>query len=283
MLYERNANRHFKDLEGVIAQLAAGTGAAVNHQRKGSPHERQGSATGVKRVGSTAATKGSTVERKGSATERKGADQAAAQWDIDVIYHSDDMHPCLLHLALREADIFLTTHGFQALALLFLKRGAVLVEIFPYKYFKQSYQKLSGAYGVHHRWRQNTAPTSLSRLSLMAVSQEQCMRVRRCRSHARGDSVAVTGADVEFVLNITREVEAGRLGAHNAPRHPRRAAAMGKKKTPATSSRQQQAAAGSSRQQQAAAGSSRQQQAADSRHQEAAADSSHQQAAASAL
>ena len=40
-------------------------------------------------------------------------------------------------------------------ALLFMKQGAVLIEIFPYKYFKESYIKLSATYGIHHRWLQN--------------------------------------------------------------------------------------------------------------------------------
>ena len=35
-------------------------------------------------------------------------------WDIDVIYHSDDMNPCLLDVALRSANILITTHGFQS-------------------------------------------------------------------------------------------------------------------------------------------------------------------------
>ena len=69
VLYERDSNRHFKDLDGVVSRLATGTAAAA----------------------------------------------AGVGWDIDVMYHRDDMHPCLLHLALRDADVFLTTHGFQAL------------------------------------------------------------------------------------------------------------------------------------------------------------------------
>ena len=175
VLYERDSNRHFKDLDRVVSRLARGAGNAAD---------------------------------------------AGRGWDIDLVYHHDDMHPCLLHLALHDADVFLTTHGFQALALLFLKPGAVLIEIFPYKYFKPSYLKLSGTYGVHHRWRQNASPTSLTHAALRLVPQATCMRHRRCRSHARGDSVVMTDDDVAFVINVTRDVEAGRLGAHNAPRHP---------------------------------------------------------------
>ena len=41
-----------------------------------------------------------------------------------------------------------------------------------------------------------------------------------CRSHHMlvcGDSVVVTSDDIAFVLNVTRGIEEGRLGAHNAP------------------------------------------------------------------
>jgi hypothetical protein len=95
--------------------------------------------------------------------------------------------------------------------------GAVLVEIFPYKYFKPSYLKLAATYGIHHRWRQNLQPTSFNRQALRMVSQLTCMGIRRCRSHARGDSVVMTSDDVAFVVNVTRDIEEGRLGAQNAP------------------------------------------------------------------
>jgi hypothetical protein len=36
-------------------------------------------------------------------------------WRIEVMYHDEDADPCLLYEAFRDADIFLTTHGFQSL------------------------------------------------------------------------------------------------------------------------------------------------------------------------
>jgi hypothetical protein len=176
LVYERDSNRRFQDLEGLLTFLSQHTD-----------------------------------------TNTAGNGNASITWNLDVLYHSDDMHPCLLYLALGQADIFLTTHGFQSTALLFMKRGAVLIEVFPYKYFKPSYIRLSATYGIHHRWIQNSQPTSVSRQGLRLISIEACMKRRKCRSHARGDSVQVTPLDLLFILNVTRDVESGVLGSHNAP------------------------------------------------------------------
>jgi hypothetical protein len=171
VLYERDSNRFFQDIEGILLLLSMQTDSWTQND-----------------VGDDRVT-----------------------WDIDVIYHSNDMNPCLLHVALKNADILLTTHGFQSTgavcvilkccstssiqfthshsiclsispclcrqqinsnkmyplffptALLFMKRGAVLIEAFPYKYYKETYVRLSASYGIHHRWIQNVRPSSFSR------------------------------------------------------------------------------------------------------------------------
>ena len=58
-------------------------------------------------------------------------------------------------------------------------------------------------------------PPRFSLLSLLLVNQSLSMSFT-C-SWARGDSVVMTSDDVAFVLNVTRDIEEGRLGAHNAP------------------------------------------------------------------
>ena len=47
-----------------------------------------------------------------------------------------------------------------------MKRGGVLIEVFPYNYYKETYMRLSASYGIHHRWIQNLTPTSLSRYAV---------------------------------------------------------------------------------------------------------------------
>jgi hypothetical protein len=52
---------------------------------------------------------------------RRLDERLAEQWRFFVILHHDDLHPCLLSEALKDADIFLTTHGFQSTSALFMK------------------------------------------------------------------------------------------------------------------------------------------------------------------
>ena len=73
VIYERNSNRRFSDLEDTLELLSEYTD------------------------GQKDAITGDIIF-----------------WDIDVIYHSDDMNPCLLDVALRSANVLITTHGFQS-------------------------------------------------------------------------------------------------------------------------------------------------------------------------
>ena len=68
-----------------------------------------------------------------------------------------------------------------ALQLMFMQPGAVLLEVFPYKYFKPSYIPLAESFGLRHRWVQNDEPTSPSRQWLRFVPQSVCMRINKCR------------------------------------------------------------------------------------------------------
>lgn len=103
--------------------------------------------------------------------------------------------------------------------LLFLPVGAVLFEIFPYMYFKPTYIHLSLTYGIHHRYRRNLSPTSLSRyiLSFSGMKTENCMISRRCRTFARGDDVLVYEKDFKAIVSTMFEIENGDLSAQNAP------------------------------------------------------------------
>jgi hypothetical protein len=138
------------------------------------------------------------------------------QWNIQTLYHSEQMHPCLLRQALHDTDIFLTTHGFQCSALIFMKPGSVLLEVFPFRYYKPSYLNLCAQFGIHHRFIQNRAPTSLNRQVLRLVSEETCMKYNKCRSHARGDFISMPEDHMDYVVDVARQVVNGSIGAHNA-------------------------------------------------------------------
>lgn len=176
LIYQRNVNRRFVDLENLARSLVGGLGNG------GSAHP----------------------------------------WVIQTLMHSESMLPCMLYSALESSDIFLTTHGFQATALMFMRPDAVLIEIFPYKYWKNSYVDLSAQFGLHHRWTQNRVPTSLSRQILRLIPQNTCMASNRCRSMARGDSIAMPQDHVDLVLNTARALANGELGHATAYRWPER-------------------------------------------------------------
>lgn len=147
------------------------------------------------------------------------------QWHIDVIFHNEDTHPCLLHLALHDADLYVTAHGYQSLGtddttckkylpiscdrvgLLFMKKGSTILEIFPYKYFKPSYVDLAPTYGVHHRMIKIDHPTTWEHYALYFISRETCFKIRKCRSFARKMDLQLTEEHIQSVVNIAREIE----------------------------------------------------------------------------
>ena len=112
----------------------------------------------------------------------------------------------------------------SCLGAMFMKPGAVLVEIFPYKYHRSSYVPLTVLFGLHYRSVQNTAPSEgsggalqslLASLStgapsaqlLRVVSQGACMRDLKCRSYARSRDITMPQSHIDLVLQTMREVE----------------------------------------------------------------------------
>jgi len=136
-----------------------------------------------------------------------------SSWTIESFQHSEDLQPCALRAALADSLVYLTTHGFQSTALMFLPRGSHLIEIFPYKYFRRSYTTLATQFGLLHHWTQNTAPTSWSRQVLRLVPQEWCMSSNKCRSLARGDNVAMPQSHIDFVVGMAQAAAKGSGGS----------------------------------------------------------------------
>ena len=68
--------------------------------------------------------------------------RAGPNWSFIILHHSEATKPCEYQRLLGNADILLTAHGFQSLALLFMKKGATLFEIYNYKYWKPGIKTL---------------------------------------------------------------------------------------------------------------------------------------------
>lgn len=110
---------------------------------------------------------------------------------IDTIYHNESTSPCEVYRKLRHADFFLTTHGFQSMALIFMKKDAYMYELYNYKYWKEGYRPLALNYGLKHSWAQNSYASSISRLLLHYIDQDTCMKNYLCRRFSRTDNVHV--------------------------------------------------------------------------------------------
>jgi hypothetical protein len=76
------------------------------------------------------------------------------QWEIQVIYHSEERSACELAALLYDSDVLVTPHGFQSMLLIFLPLPSIFFEVFPYRYYKNCYSELAENYGIgthlHH-------------------------------------------------------------------------------------------------------------------------------------
>ena len=105
-----------------------------------------------------------------------------------------------------------------------MKKGAVIIEIFPYKYHRATYLPLSRVFGLHYRSIQNAAPAAHSSSSfyknivstidantpstqlLKVISQGACMRDLKCRSYARSRDISMPQSHIELVLHTMWQV-----------------------------------------------------------------------------
>lgn len=121
--------------------------------------------------------------------------------EITPITHDEDREPCELKNIMNNADIVITSHGFQCTALLFMKEGSLLYEIFPYKYFRTTYLDLSLTYGVNHKCIQMQQPSSITRSILRLIPQDKCMNSGLCRNFARKDNIYLTQNEITDIVH----------------------------------------------------------------------------------
>lgn len=87
------------------------------------------------------------------------------------------------------------------IGLLFLRAGTTVVEWFPYRYFKPTYQLLAHSLNINSYYRTSKAPGSYAMELLRLVpSEEACMKHLRCRGYARSDDVVLTDNDVDYII-----------------------------------------------------------------------------------
>ena len=136
-----------------------------------------------------------------TATERL---RRALDWDVRLILHDEDEHPCTIYHDFNRADVVLTVHGYQAVGTLFMRENSHIVEIFNFRYFKPTYILLAGEMRVSHNWFQDEVPTSMSRMILSLISQDMCMSSGWCRDFARKDDVILTNKMFNDIITHIR-------------------------------------------------------------------------------
>ena len=110
-------------------------------------------------------------------------------WDIQVLMHSSKRSPCELAHILHNVDVFLTPHGFQSMLLFFLPRPSLLIEVYPYRYYKRGYGPLSHEYGLIHTGVMSPATLWHTKILLHGIQTSTCMQWKECRGYSRNQDV----------------------------------------------------------------------------------------------
>jgi hypothetical protein len=146
---------------------------------------------------------GAALQAGGGSSEGEGAGAGAeARISIEVLRYSDALPADQVARAFQGADVLLTAHGFQCVGLLFMKPGSLLIELFPFNYFKIDYKYLASEVGIQHHWLQARTPHSraLSLRLLSLLPQWLCMRSVLCRRVARADNVRVSAGHIDTIV-----------------------------------------------------------------------------------
>ena len=104
VIYERDENRHIRNLEEFAASLRLELDKMKQIESRSVHHASS----------SSSSSSTSSSSPSSSSPLSKGISPLHFNWNLQVLYHSDDMHPCLLHAVLEQTDVLITPHGFQA-------------------------------------------------------------------------------------------------------------------------------------------------------------------------
>ncbi|CAI5943701.1 unnamed protein product [Closterium sp. NIES-65] len=99
-------------------------------------------------------------------------------------------------LLLKNTLVLISLHGTPLTTALFMPRGSVVVELFPYKFLSTLYKKIAMRSGVHYlAWRNIHDISAFFRNSCMKdggfthLPEEQCWNIHECVACARDQSI----------------------------------------------------------------------------------------------
>lgn len=132
-------------------------------------------------------------------------EQLGPSWEVVVHVHDPGAPPCTLVRLMRGADVLLTPHGFQSMLMLFMPRGALVFEIYPYLYYKAAYRPLAGEIGVEHAFV-TAEPFDWwhSLLGTLFGDTATCMKYLWCRARARDSDVVLNRDGQRQLLEAIR-------------------------------------------------------------------------------
>ncbi|CAM9729084.1 unnamed protein product [Ascophyllum nodosum] len=142
-----------------------------------------------------------------------------SEWELVPIVHDNSLEPCWLYSQLMDADMLLTPHGFQSMLLLFLPPGATILEVFPYKYWKDGYAPLAQEWGVRHEYIMSRPVSWVKRLGLFFVPLDRCMKSISCRKWSRGADVLLEKHHLRKIAKAAKEASK-RKGGYLVPPAP---------------------------------------------------------------
>jgi hypothetical protein len=132
------------------------------------------------------------------------------QWEIKLVVHSSARGVCRLTHLLHNVDVLVTPHGFQSMLVLFLPLPAILFEVFPFRYHRNVYRKLSEDLGMAYGMA-NSPPLSWSaRLGLSLLSPVRNKHGRYeflsacllCRRLARSQNVIMPDEGIDQLVQV---------------------------------------------------------------------------------
>jgi len=139
------------------------------------------------------------------------------QWTTHYMIHSDDRSPCELIQQISTSTVIITPHGFQSILLLFQPLSSLMVEIYPFMYYKPD---LFGFIQVGLRQRlliarsylcEETLPFNFLQYAIKGVqsiggfSHRFCINNILCKIFVRNQNTYITEDNIVRVVKFINE------------------------------------------------------------------------------
>jgi hypothetical protein len=133
VVYQRDLNRHFHHLKGSLQQIfellsTLSTATTTTSTSINPVHDSKEANVVVSDVTNLA------ISLNRTDTDAQSTTSAHSRWTITIIRHNENTQPCDLYHTLRDADLLLTTHGFQAMCKYCRVRIYIYIYIYIYTY-----------------------------------------------------------------------------------------------------------------------------------------------------